>query len=147
MRYLRRWDPFDNMTRLMRFSWPMLEEDWEEAEEAGLRFSVDMYEEGDNVVIKADLPGMAPEDVDVTVREESVSLQAKREEKVEEKKRDYLRRERRFGSFSRTLSLPATVVPDKAEAKFKDGTLILTMPKAKPEKGKEVKVEVKGKED
>lgn len=146
MPYLRRWDPFNEMRRMMRSSWaPIWDEDWElpEPEDVGRRFSVDMYEEGDVVVVKADLPGVDSEDVDITVTEDSVTISAEKEEEIKEEKRNYLRRERRFGSFSRSLVLPAMVQPDKAKAEFESGTLTLRMPKVEEEKAKQVKVKVK----
>ena len=145
MPYLHRWDPFHGMARAMRFNFPAVwEEDWDELEDSALRFSVDMYEEDNAVILEADLPGVDPEDVDVTVTEEAVTISAKKEEAVEEKKRDYLRRERRFGSFTRTLALPSAVQPDKAKAEFKSGTLTLRMPKVEEGKAKQVKVKIEG---
>lgn len=146
MAYLRRWDPFSEMRRMLREAWlPFWSEDWatgSEIEGVGLHFSVDMYEEGDNVVVKAELPGIDPNAVDVTVTKDTVTITAEKKAETEEKGRNYLRRERRFGTFSRTLALPAQVVPDKSRAKFENGTLILTMPKVEEEKSGQVKVEV-----
>ena len=144
-RRLVQWDPFREMRKLMS-SWPTWPVEWEEAAGDAMRFSLDVYEEGDSVIVKADLPGVDPDNVDINVTEDTVTIQAEKKEEIEEKKRDYLRKERRYGAFARTLALPTQVVPDKAEAQFEKGTLTLTMPKAAPEKSKQVKVKIMGKE-
>lgn len=104
--------------------------------------AVDLYEEGNNLVIKTDLPGVKKEDLNVTTTDEGVTIDAKMEEKKEEKKGAYYRCERRSGRFLRSIPLPATVNAEKAQAVFKDGTLTLTLPKAaEAPKGKKVPVQ------
>ncbi len=90
--------------------------------------SVDIFEEGNNVVVKAELPGMRKEDLDVKLTEESITIsgEKRKEEKVE--KKDYYRLERSYGSFSRSYRLPAEVQTNKAKAKFKDGILEIRVP-------------------
>lgn len=105
-----------------------------------VRPSVDVFEEGDDVVVKAELPGMKKEDIDVTLTDNTITIsgEKKKEEKVERK--DYYRLERSFGSFTRTLSLPAEVASDKAKAQFKDGVLEIRIPKTEEAKKKEKKI-------
>jgi HSP20 family protein len=92
--------------------------------------SVDIYEEGNNVVVKAEVPGMKREDLDVVLTEDTISLSGhkKSEEKVQ--RHDFHRVERSFGTFTRRLRLPAVVLPEKARATFRDGVLEIVIPKA-----------------
>lgn len=91
--------------------------------------SVDLREENGNLIVKADMPGVKKEDVTITATEDSITIQGKSQEETEDKQDNYYRRERRSGSFHRTLSLPAAVDADKAQASFKDGTVTITLPK------------------
>ncbi|OQX51210.1 hypothetical protein B5M47_01485 [candidate division CPR3 bacterium 4484_211] len=140
---LIKWDPFREFRPLVRWSsfpFDWLEEDWSSS------MAMDVYEEGNNVVVKADLPGFKPEEVDISVTEDSVTIQAERkEEKEEKKKKNYLRQERFYTRCARTVSLPVPVKAEDADAEFTNGTLTLTLPKAKIEKPKKVKVRVGGK--
>jgi HSP20 family protein len=122
---------------LMRWPRPM----WPEEIGAGFP-SVDIFEDKDKIVVKAEIPGVNKEDLDVNVTEDAIVIsgEKKKEEKVEEK--DYYRYERSYGSFHRSLPLPAEVQSDKAKAKFKDGVLEITVPKTSEAKKKEVKVKV-----
>jgi HSP20 family protein len=104
--------------------------------------SIDLFTEGDDVVVKAELPGMKKEDIDVSVTDNTITVsgEKKKEEKVE--KKDYYRLERSYGSFSRSFSLPAEVQTEKVTAKFKDGILEIRIPKTEEAKKKEKKVAV-----
>jgi HSP20 family protein len=102
--------------------------------------SMDIFTEGDDVVVKAELPGMKKEDIDVSLTKDTISIsgEKKKEEKVE--KKDYYSLERSYGSFKRSFSLPAEVQTEKASAKFKDGVLEIRIPKTEEAKKKEKKV-------
>lgn len=102
--------------------------------------SVDIFEEGDNVVVKAELPGMKKEDVDVSLTDDVITIsgEKKKEEKVE--KKNYFRLERSHGSFTRSFSLPVEVQTDKAKAKFANGILEVRIPKTEEAKKKEKKI-------
>jgi HSP20 family protein len=102
--------------------------------------SVDIFEEGDDVVVKAELPGMKKEDIEVKLTDNTITIsgEKKKEEKVE--KKDYYRLERSYGSFCRAFSLPAEVQTDKAKAQFKDGILEVRIPKSEEAKKKEKKL-------
>jgi HSP20 family protein len=104
--------------------------------------SMDIFEEGDKIVVKAEMPGIKKEDVEVTVTDHTMRItgEKKREEKVE--KKNYYWEERSYGSFSRSFQLPSEVQTDKAEAKFKDGILEVRIPKTEEAKSKEKKVKV-----
>lgn len=104
--------------------------------------TVDIFEEGDNVVVKAEIPGMKKEDIDVNITDDTITVsgEKKKEEKVE--KKDYYRLERSYGSFSRSFRLPKEVQTDRAKATFKDGVLEITVPKTEEAKKKEKKVTI-----
>ncbi len=102
---------------------------------------VDISEDERNVYIQAELPGVAKEDVKVTISEDRVLTirgEKKQERKVEE--RNFLRVERTFGSFSRSFMLPENIKTDEIDAKFENGVLTITIPKVEPSKPKEVEV-------
>jgi len=104
--------------------------------------TVDVFEEGDDVVVKAELPGIKKEDIDVNLTGDTVTIsgEKKKEDKVE--KKGYYRMERSYGSFSRSLRMPAEVQSDKAKAKFKDGVLEIRVPKTEESRKKEKKITV-----
>jgi HSP20 family protein len=105
-----------------------------------ITLSVDVFEEKDEVVVKAELPGMDKEDIDVKLTDDMITIsgEKKKEEKVE--KKNYYRMERSYGSFTRSLRLPAEVQTEKASAKFKEGVLEIRIPKTEEAKKKEKKV-------
>ncbi|RNC65433.1 MAG: Hsp20/alpha crystallin family protein [Desulfuromonadales bacterium] len=104
--------------------------------------SVDIFEDGTDLVVKAEIPGIRKEDIDVRITGESVTIAGMKrsEEKVE--KKDYYRLERSFGTFSRTLRIPVEVQSDKAKASFRDGILEVRIPKAQEAKAKSKKIAV-----
>lgn len=105
--------------------------------------AMDMYQTDDDVIIKAVLPGMKGEDLNVSISNGVLTIQGEmREEKVTEKARYHIR-ERRVGAFSRSVPLPTSVVTDKAEAKYEDGILTLILPKTEETKPKTISVKVK----
>ena len=103
--------------------------------------SVDIYEDANNVIVKAEIPGMKKEDIEVNITENTITIsgQKKAEEKVE--RQDYYRLERSFGSFSRKLRLPVETLTDKAMATFKDGVLEVKIPKAATVKAKKITID------
>ncbi len=104
--------------------------------------SIDIYEEGDDVVVKAELPGMKKEDIEIHLTEDSITIsgEKKKEEKVE--KKGYYRHERSYGSFARSFSLPTDVRTDDAKAEFKEGILEVRIPKTEEAKKKVRKVTI-----
>ncbi len=103
---------------------------------------VDILQTEKDVLVKADVPGVKKEDINVTVTEDTITIRGEVKSDYEEKKDDYFHAERFFGSYSRTLPLPVLVASDKATAKFEDGVLTVTVPKAtKPGKGHVVDIE------
>ena len=107
--------------------------------------SLDIFETGSDVVVKAALPGLKPEEVDITMTGDLLNITGETKEETEQKNKNYIRRERRYGSFSRSVTLPEGLEGDKAEAKFENGVLTLTIPKSEQIKPKKIQVKTNGK--
>ena len=102
--------------------------------------SVDVYEEGDNLVVEAQLPGIKPDDIDVQVERGVLTISGKTEAEEERKERNYLLREKRSGRFSRSLQLPASYTADPSEATFEHGVLRLVFPQAEQAKPRRIQI-------
>ena len=105
-------------------------------------FSIDVYEDENDVVVKAELPGLAKEDLDVNITGNVITIsgEKKAEEKVE--KKNYHRLERSYGSFTRTVRLPTETRSEEARASFKDGVLEVRIPKTEEARKKGKKIEI-----
>lgn len=105
--------------------------------------TIDLYETQDEMVIEADVPGFDPKDISIRVSPQSLVMTGKTESRREQRDEGYFLRERGFGQFFRTVGFPAEVVADKAKAKYKDGVLRVTAPKAKQgdRGGKDIPIE------
>ena len=106
----------------------------------GSDLAVDMYETKDDVIVKATLPGVKPEDVEITITGDTLNIRGETKDETETKDKDYVRRERRYGEFARSVTLPAGLQTDKADAKFDNGVLTLQIPKSDQVKPKSIKV-------
>ena len=106
---------------------------------------LDMYETENDIVVKAAIPGVKPEDIEVTVTGDLLSIKGEFQSETEQKdeKRNYHRQERRYGSFCRQLTLPAGVNADACAADFENGVLTLKMPKVEEAKVKKVQIQSK----
>jgi HSP20 family protein len=104
-------------------------------------FPVDISETENEVIVRADLPGFSKEEVSVRATENSLEIEAKHKEKIEERGEKFYRVERKVGSFRRLISLPMEIEPEKSKARMKDGVLEVILPKREKKKGKEIKVE------
>ncbi len=102
--------------------------------------SINVYEENDRIVMEAELPGMKKDQIEVSVQDHMLTVSGERTEEKEIKEDDYYRHERRYGAFSRSISLPSPVDSKKIDASYKDGVLKLTIPKAEEAKAKRVEV-------
>mgnify|MGYP001774443695 CR=1 FL=1 len=105
-------------------------------------FDVDIYEDAENIVLKAELPGLNKEDISVSLTEDTVTISGKKTEEKKIEKENYLRKEIKTGSFSRSFTLPCAVDREKVKATYKNGVLEIVLPKVEKEKAKEIKVEV-----
>lgn len=142
---LRRWDPFFEMRRMHEAMDRMRRGGVATAEEPELgTWSVllDVAEEGDNIVIEASLPGVDPDDIEVTIEDNLLTIKGDTKTERKHQNGKYLIHERRVGTFHRSLRLPNTVDTDKAEPRYEHGVLTVTLPKAESKKAKHLKVAV-----
>ena len=102
--------------------------------------AVELVDAGDNFVLKAQLPGIDPKDIDVQVTREAISISGERRYENTDEKPGYVRSEFRYGKFHRTLPLPAHIQNDSVQAEYKDGILTLTLPKVTEARNKVVKI-------
>ena len=142
------WSPADQLTSLRDninrlFELPF--GDW--SHDAGELFNgwapaLDLYEDKDNFTVKAELPGMRREDIDISCHDGALTISGERkfEEKSEES--EMYRSERFFGRFHRTLTLPKPVLSEKARATYKDGILTVVLPKTEEAKPKQIEVSI-----
>ena len=148
---LTRWDPLYEITRAHRlanrrwagFPTSMLGAGtgfFGQAETRNWSIPLDIVRNGDNITVQASLPGVGPDDIDVTI--EGGVLTIKADTKVEEERKDggYVVRERRSGSFQRSLRLPEHVDADKVEPRYENGVLTINLPVAESKKAKRLKV-------
>jgi len=113
--------------------------------ERGWMPSVDVFDKDDKFVVKAELPGMKEEDIDVSVVGDILTIKGEKKEEAEVKEEDYYRCERTYGSFYRSIPLPSSVDASKIEANIEDGVLEVTLPKSAGVKPKKIAVSPKKK--
>lgn len=111
-------------------------EDWLEDGE----LTVDVYQTPEEVVIQSAIAGVKPEDVDISIEEDTVIIKGERRNEIKEEKKNYIHQECFWGSFSRQIILPEEVDASRAEASFRDGVLTLRLPKASRQKVKKIKL-------
>jgi HSP20 family protein len=104
--------------------------------------AVDVFEEKDDIVVKAEIPGMDKDNIQVNLTDHTLTIKGEKKKEEEVKEENYYRSERSYGSFFRTLELPKDVHADKVKATFKNGVLEVRMPKTEEAKAKEIKVKV-----
>ncbi|OGH98447.1 MAG: hypothetical protein A2104_09955 [Candidatus Melainabacteria bacterium GWF2_32_7] len=104
--------------------------------------AVELNEQNGNYQVKAELPGISKDDIDVEVGEDTVTIKAETKKEEEEKKENTYRSELRYGKFIRTLELPSNIDNTKVSAEFKDGILTVTLPKTEEEKQKTKRVKI-----
>jgi HSP20 family protein len=150
---LVRWEPFRDMMTLRDAMSQLFEESmvrrspfgtWPFGRREGASTpAVDMYETEGEVMVKASLPGLRPEEVDITITGNALEIRGETKEETEEKRGDYYYHERSFGAFQRSMTLPVEIKADEAEATFENGVLTLKMPKAEQAKAKQIKIQTK----
>jgi HSP20 family protein len=148
------WRPFMDLTRWdsemdrmmedffgtrMRPWWPAR---WLRGEGEITAPGVDVYEEKDEVVVKAELPGLDKKDIEVNISDSKLTLKGEKKKEEEVKEENYYRRERSYGAFLRSVELPTGVQADKVKASFKNGVLEVRVPKTEEAKTKTIKVKV-----
>jgi HSP20 family protein len=144
MTNLARWEPLREMMTLRQAMDRLFEDSF--VRPVGLSsvsaadVAIDLKETDTDVVVKAELPGVEPDEVDVSIMEGVLVIKGEHKEEKEEKEANYYSRELRYGSFSRSINLPAAINAEKAEAVFENGILTLTLPKTEEAKPKQIKV-------
>ena len=130
----------DFFGRRMRPWWP---ERWFRADEMEFKAPVvDLFEEKDDIVVKAELPGMEKDNIEVNLTDHTLTIKGEKKKAEEVKEENYYRSERSYGSFMRAIELPREVHADKVKATFKNGVLEIRVPKTEEAKAKEIKVKV-----
>lgn len=104
--------------------------------------AVDVFEEKDEIVVKAEIPGIEKDSIEVNLSDHILTIKGEKKQEEEVKEENYYRSERSYGSFVRTLELPKDVQADKVKATFKNGVLEVRMPKTEQAKAREIKVKV-----
>ena len=137
-----RWDPFREMTQVQDQFNRLVDQVRGGRQESWLP-AVDVFDTKDAVVLKAELAGMDPDDIEIEVDDNVLTIKGERtlEEKVDEER--YYRVERRFGSFQRSLALPQGVKADDIQAGYEDGILTVRVPKAEEEKPQRIEIKAK----
>lgn len=146
-----RWEPFrdlglvqDRMSRIFEEAFRGVpraaDDDW--AQGGAWAPAVDIYEHDGSLVLKAELPGIEPKDVDVHVENNVLTLRGERTLESEVKREQYQRMERSYGTFSRSFTLPNVVDNEKIKAEFKDGVLRVTLPQREEAKPKQISISV-----
>jgi HSP20 family protein len=149
MAELMRWDPFREVVSLREAMDRLLDVAFTRPLSLSLGESlawmpqIDMYQTEDEVVVKATVPGVKPEDLHITVTGDVLTIRGEVKQEEEIKDAAYHIRERRYGTFSRSLPLPVPVLTDKAKAEFENGVLTLTLPKAEEVRPKTIEVKAK----
>ncbi|MEW6568012.1 MAG: Hsp20/alpha crystallin family protein [Chloroflexota bacterium] len=146
MTNLIRWEPFREMLSMRDWMDRFFEDVFARVERPlGLLGvpSVDMYQTDDDVIVKATLPGVKADDINISITGDVLHIRGEVKEEQVKEGASYHLRERRYGAFSRGLPLPTGVVADKAKAEFENGVLTLTLPKAEEVKPKMITVKAK----
>jgi len=140
----RRGDVFGELTRMQeemnRFFDDFFGEQRRGLAEGAWLPAVDVSETDSELVVRAELPGMSHEDIEINVQDNILTLKGEKKQEKKEEKENFHRLERSYGSFSRSFSLPAGVKADDIKATFKDGILQVTMPKAEEAKAKKIAI-------
>lgn len=104
---------------------------------------IDLSETEDDLILKAEVPGINPEDLDISITDDILTIKGEIKQGFVKENENYHRMERRYESFSRTLQLPCRVMIEDVEATYKEGILTIIMPKCKPETSQRVKIKIK----
>ncbi len=129
---LVQWDPFEDLRRERSF----------ETTRSAWAPVVDIFEKGDDLVVRAEVPGVPRDAIDVKVENNTLIITGERHRDTEEKETQAYRRERSFGSFVRSFTLPKTVDASRITATYTDGVLGITIPKAEDAKPRTIEIKV-----
>jgi HSP20 family protein len=147
---VERWDPFREAVSLRDAMNTLFQESFIRPSASSFQgggpaaLPLDVSENENDFVIKASLPGVRPEDVQITVHGDTLTIQGETKSEEEKKGERWHLRERRFGSFQRSIVLTTPVNSDRAQAQFEHGVLTLTLPKSEQAKPRQIKIGSKG---
>ena len=139
------WRPMFGLRGLQDEMNRMFSDFFEESSEKGVATitpAIDLIDGKDKVTVNVEVPGMNRDDVDISLKEDLLTIRGEKKEEKEEKEENRYYVERTYGSFLRTVTLPSRVKADEVKATYKDGVLKIELPKAEEDKVREVKVEV-----
>lgn len=145
---LVRWDPFDELQALRQHMSRFIEHGlrpWREGELVGNRLSprLDVIQTDEEVICQVELPGLVSrDDVDITVSEDSLTIRGEMKRRHEHREENYFHSERYYGTFQRTIPLPARVKPEQSSARYEHGILEIRMPKEEPARRRQVKLNI-----
>jgi len=148
MRYQRpdvwNWSPFDQLTSLRDEINRLFESPFANGSSDAFNAwapALDVYEDKDNLVVRAEVPGMKKEDLDISLHENTVTISGERKNEKKYEGSETSREERSFGRFTRSFQLPKTVDAGKVKAAYKDGVLTVTLPKAEEAKPRQIQIQ------
>jgi HSP20 family protein len=142
---IERWDPFREAVSLRDAMNSLFQDSFVRpggmmAQNGSAALPLDVFETENEFVVKASLPGVKPEDVQITVQGDTVTIRGESKAEEEKKGEQWHLRERRFGAFQRSVSLGTPVNADKAQAQYDNGVLTLTLPKSEAAKPRQIKI-------
>ena len=146
----REWQPFRELEKI-RGEMDRLWGSWFEGRKGGRQDvepigewapALDLSEKKDHFVVKAEVPGIEPKDLDISLNDGMLMIRGEKKQEKEEKDGNYYFLERDYGAFSRSVRLPGEVRPDRIKASHKDGVLTILLPKSEEAKKKEIKIRV-----
>ena len=140
---LQRWAPFTD-TRRFEFALNRLwrDEGVRNGESTSWQLPLDVAQDADNIVVKATVPGFKPEDIKAGIENKVLTINAESPSEAQGEETEYLLRERRMGSYQRSIRLPDTVDADKAESIYDNGILTITVPKQEEKKARHIEIKV-----
>ena len=136
---LTRWDPFTELGEL-RSRFDRMFDEWLDGRERAWTPAIDVVRDDGHLVVRADLPGIKPEEVKIEVEDDILTISGEHTESKEEKDDNYVRRERRHGSFSRSMTLPVGINAKQIKAKTHDGVVEVTVPLPNEAKKEAIKI-------
>ena len=136
--YLQRWDPFRDYRRFWRSYSPHVSHE----DEGAWAIPLDIVREGDELRVRASVPGVKPDDISVTIEDGVLTITGETSSESDDEEGSYLRRERRSGSFRRTLRLPESVDAEAARSTYANGVVTVALPRAEDRKPRKLTLEV-----
>lgn len=138
---ISRWDPWNEMMNLREAMDQVVREGFTRPRSgADLGITLDVMEQDDSFMVDAVLPGVKPDEVNLQIKDDVLMISGDIKDEHEEKKGNWLRRERRFGHYQRTITLPASIDADQVRATFQDGVLHITLPKSRESRARAIPI-------